>query len=480
MTPEGADTSQRGQSVRRLVFLSHANPADNDITLWLAARLAAAGYEVWSDLTKLIGGERFWATIQEALETHTVKVVSLVSKVSVRADGFLNELSVATSVERELKDPEFVIPCRVDDLEFSKFPAQMHRKNAIDFSVGWHVGLSRLLKKLDDDSVPRSQSDASDQLSLWSKRFLAVDANLARSDETLLTNWLPIVGLPKHVQVSVRDGTVPFVRDAWPWPVAPTIDVGIASFASTSELIPQGGQSPVFVRQVGLQTFVGDDNEARGGIDGLLARRVTVDLLRQAFERCCKARGMIAAEFSNGRLCWYWPVSEANQSPVEYQDLDGTKRKKRVIGRSEKRGVYWHYAVDAIPILAEPPRFALQAHVVFTEDGITPISSDARAHRLRRTFCKNWWQWQWRELMLAFLARLSVDGTFIRMPVGKDVCVELSVQLLRLTAPVSSAVVTTAEEDLDEPLPVAEDADDDVDDEDDADEAGDDDEGPDA
>ena len=42
---------------RKVVFISHANPEDNAITAWYGARLAGAGYEVWTDLTRLLGGE---------------------------------------------------------------------------------------------------------------------------------------------------------------------------------------------------------------------------------------------------------------------------------------------------------------------------------------------------------------------------------------------------------------------------------------
>jgi hypothetical protein len=42
------------------VFVSHANPQQNDFARWLSAELANVGYEVWSDVTKLIGGEIFW------------------------------------------------------------------------------------------------------------------------------------------------------------------------------------------------------------------------------------------------------------------------------------------------------------------------------------------------------------------------------------------------------------------------------------
>ncbi|HET6179083.1 MAG TPA: hypothetical protein VFE61_19295 [Candidatus Sulfotelmatobacter sp.] len=43
--------------MRDTLLLSHANPEDNEFTLWLALQLANDGYRVWCDLTKLLGGE---------------------------------------------------------------------------------------------------------------------------------------------------------------------------------------------------------------------------------------------------------------------------------------------------------------------------------------------------------------------------------------------------------------------------------------
>jgi len=53
--------------VRNMIFVSHANPEDNLFTRWLALRLAREGYPVWSDLTKLLGGEDFWRDIEVAI-----------------------------------------------------------------------------------------------------------------------------------------------------------------------------------------------------------------------------------------------------------------------------------------------------------------------------------------------------------------------------------------------------------------------------
>jgi hypothetical protein len=44
-------------SERQALFISHATPEDNAFTIWLGAKLAAAGYEVWADVLRLRGGD---------------------------------------------------------------------------------------------------------------------------------------------------------------------------------------------------------------------------------------------------------------------------------------------------------------------------------------------------------------------------------------------------------------------------------------
>ena len=46
--------------MRDILFVSHANPEDNEFSQWLSLQLAREGYPVWCDLTKLLGGEDFW------------------------------------------------------------------------------------------------------------------------------------------------------------------------------------------------------------------------------------------------------------------------------------------------------------------------------------------------------------------------------------------------------------------------------------
>ena len=42
--------------LRKLVFISHVGPEDDELTRWLCGRLTAHGYRVWADLEQLLGG----------------------------------------------------------------------------------------------------------------------------------------------------------------------------------------------------------------------------------------------------------------------------------------------------------------------------------------------------------------------------------------------------------------------------------------
>jgi TIR domain len=86
------------QANRRVVFLNHANPEDNVFVLWLGARLTAAGYHVWSDLLQLVGGERFWNDINEAIRQHTAVFLPILSNASIdpAKEGVHNEIAIAT------------------------------------------------------------------------------------------------------------------------------------------------------------------------------------------------------------------------------------------------------------------------------------------------------------------------------------------------------------------------------------------------
>lgn len=76
---------------------------------------------------------------------------------------------MADAIEGQGKLGDFIIPVRIDNIPFSDIPIQIHNKNVIDFTVGWHDGLARILKKFEQDKVPESGTNLASSLSDWAK-----------------------------------------------------------------------------------------------------------------------------------------------------------------------------------------------------------------------------------------------------------------------------------------------------------------------
>ena len=105
---------------RNIVFVSHANPEENELALWLSLQLANEGYAVWCDLTKLLGGEKFWEDIREAISTRTAKFVYILSRASNEKRGTLDELDCAIGVEKRHRLRDFIITAKADDCPMTK------------------------------------------------------------------------------------------------------------------------------------------------------------------------------------------------------------------------------------------------------------------------------------------------------------------------------------------------------------------------
>ena len=133
-------------SRRRSIFISHANPEDNEFTIWLGAKLAAAGYDVWADV----------------LREHASKVLLVANEKSVAKQGVRNEIQVATDVGQKLQDSNFIIPLR---LGLFDAPFLIAHAQYIDFSRSWASGLHELLEVLDNAyKVPRDHESLT---TLW-------------------------------------------------------------------------------------------------------------------------------------------------------------------------------------------------------------------------------------------------------------------------------------------------------------------------
>jgi TIR domain-containing protein len=440
---------------RNLVFISHANDEDNEFTSWLGTRLIGAGYEVWADLFRLVGGEPFWTDIGDAIRDHAAIVIVVLSNSSIKKPGVLKEIAMAVATGRKLNQPSFVIPVRIDDLAHFEFPPEVFNLNAIDFSQNWADGLHKVQNALAKAAISRNDTISSigfEQLRTFRLRQTAAIANVP---EKITSNWLSIKSLPKTVSYCRFGAESKLVAEAlthFRTPIVPWERLGL-SFSNPAAIIENDNPaiSVEHAYDVNLANFLDGKSEAGPGIKRVDARRMIVNLLRQSWERFAESRGLLPYDFANSRG-WFVPRDLLEKNDWYFIDEAGRRRPRRLVGRSEKRQVYWHFAVTAYASVGEMPHLVLRPQVVFTTDGSTPLESKPRAARLRRSFCKMWWNDRWYGLFRAFVSFLAEGQSEFALPLGPGQSAVIDAASFTFEAPLSivNDIPIAAEEPVEE------------------------------
>lgn len=437
---------------RRTVFISHANPDDNEFASWLGTRLISAGYTAWSDLLRLMGGEPFWRDIGDAIKDHAAVVILVLSRAAAKKPGVLDEIALAVATGRKLQNAKFIIPVRLDDLPYDEFPEQVIRLNAINFHGNWADGLHALLKALAEHQIPKDDHDTAQGFEEFRTFRLRQSAAVERRTETLEGSWIRIKSLPSRATLCRYSGDSKVVAATlrkFRTPIVPWDRLGFG-FARAAEIVD--AETPdvevEHAYEVAVEAFLNGQSYGGPALRRGDARRMMVDLLRQAWERFAESKGLRRYEFANS-VGWYVPRGLINKDTVQFEDRTGKRRRKRLAGRSEKRNVFWSFAVTVHPVVGELWHLELKPQVVFTEDGITPIESKAKMARLRKSFCKNWWNDYWRALLCAFVAWLGDENNEITVPLGGSAKAVFAAELMVFEAPFAIAGDTLAPSDLD-------------------------------
>lgn len=407
---------------REAVFISHANPEDNSFATWLTLRLAREGYKVWCDVVKLVGGDDFWRDIEDALRQHTRKFIFVTSRASNQKQGTLQELSVASGVARQLNDTGFVIPVKVDDLPFADHNIQINRLIAIPFTGGWADGLASLLKALDEDGVPKSNSTGAASVAWWWNANRSNSQIVTKKREVLWTNWFPLRRMPRHL-LAWQVPPMTNLTASFPYPTYRHGD-WLFSFANAQALTGKV-QSPTGGPGYKISGYLRREPPAR---TGLKRREVSIavrQLLRQAWEKYAVSRKLALYDLSSARKTVWFPSGVVPGNTVSFIGVGGKNCRRDVCRCSIKTRMngdkyerYWHFGLEAMPILYPSPALALKSHVVFTLDGNTITGDVKTQHRARRSQCKFWWNDRWRDLTLGAVAWLANSSNCIRVPVA--------------------------------------------------------------
>lgn len=407
-------------------------PEDTEFAVWLGVQLANAGYRVWSEATQLIGGERFWSDIEAAFDTVIGKTVVVISGVTRAKAGVLDEIERAVATAERLAIPQgkFIVPVAATALKRGDTPIQLARQNAIPFHSSWAEGLARLLKLLARDNFPRTAEPRA--VGAWVAAWFEGRHRVVVRGVELMTNALGIAELPRHVRFyNVGVGADQLKRLPEQLPVPSAVNGALLlTFADEDELRALLPQETRLTRraEVEIEAFL-DGHVKRG--DPFVSRRDAsnhmVSMLRKAWDRLCRERGLEAMTMSSGQKGWFLPLGTVPGQFVRFVDFDGRARKRylygvktRKVGDTRVVGMHWHYAPRLQFALGQVNEALVEAHVAFTINGRELLGDAAKAHKLRRSFCKQWFNEQWRTLHLAYFSFLANGGDQIKLPVSRD------------------------------------------------------------
>jgi hypothetical protein len=425
---------------RNMLFLSHATPEDNEFARWLALQLASEGYPVWCDLTKLLGGEDFWKDIQEAIRTRSIRFLFVLSRSSNTKDGTLQELAcakaVATKLRNEIRD--YIVALKIDDLPYSEVDIEIQRLNHVSFNSSWAAGLAQLLKKLEEDQVPKDPRFNPDAVSSWwrSQAEFSASQGVIDTPEMELSNWYSIEQIPEMLwchNVSRRtSGKLDFDISGLPFPAAKATDLSFITFAKAEAVSDFLDNSIYIASSLQIPTkeiFLGKHPLSR----------LLVNMLRQGWESAFASHTLSVQRAAPRPSRFYFEKDRIANNRLYFEGVDGKRSYREIVGYATKRGVlrYWHYAVSGKPELMPHPHFVIRGHVLFSDHGAALWTDAEKTAKARRNQCKQWWNDEWRDRMLAVMTQLRRDDGLIEIPMSPDQSVLLNGSPDQFESPVS-------------------------------------------
>lgn len=444
--PDGA-TSR----TREILFISKATPEDDEFVLWLAPRLEAAGYAVFADILSLEPGDRWRKQVTGTLQNKAVKMLLCCRDATLDKNGVQEEIGIAEDLVKELKDPRFIIPLR---LEKFKKVFGIGELQYVNFVGRWGGGLRDLLDALKDQNVPRAATATISPN--WENYKTRLAIRVEPAPEVLTSNWLRVTSIPDTVRYYRPPGAINHAlmekacRDSMQ--PAELYQRGFFSFASPTQIERDFTHVGRFEVHSEHETFALINTGSQSpDIRPREAQNLMTSLFRRAWESLCRSRGLYEYAFS---MQPGFHVS-ADQLPLGRKVPWGPQGQRRSsMLRNSAGGKVWQYGVSASPYFWPYPHFKIKARVLFAElaggQAGAVIDDPDRQHRLRRTICKGWRNKAWHGRLVAFLELLSGNSPYIAVPLSDDGALMLDASPVFFTSPVTTVLSDAMGDDAEE------------------------------
>jgi len=420
---------------------------DHIFSEWLARKLTAEGYAVWTEAIKSLGDDVYPDDINKAIKTRTFRVIPIYSKPFFTSPDAIGLRALALDVGKEAKI-DLVLPVSIDPLETSKGSGETIVP--IQFGRNWAKGFSELTEALSNLDCPRPRFDGR---LVCSSYYDETDV-LSENTETLYSNAFDVESIPSIVhRFEVSPG---FLEKEYEnrWAFRKVGERLVLSFfappsdISEQESIRQsGGDSWPDISEI---TWTEKEENKKIYIRSLLP-----ELLRKSVLVHCSEKGL---KYCPTNELMYFPDGLAPRNRLAAHLSDGTKLAplaivgERKYYRPENKSTYYRYYlaptffVDSrlfIQPRTKTPNdlrstvlyIRLRLRFTDTDNNVLPPRT---ALSRRKHLCVNWWNDDWfrRTLGVAqFLA--EPDG---RIRIGTEPGNQIVIKAIPNTFEISAGI----------------------------------------
>jgi hypothetical protein len=377
---------------RTHVFISYA-AEDVVFATWLSRKLASVGYAVWFDRLRMLGGEPWPQTIDEAIKSKSFRVLGLLSKHSISKPNPVKERTMALEVGKRQGISDFLVTLRLDE---TLLDWQTVDISYISFNPSWAQGFRDLLDKLDSIRAPRPLADGAERAALT---FPRGDDLIRNAPEQLVTNVLRVEGVPNTLQGYEQ------TRNLGETEIANLSEVWTHHRTASGDLLALF-PPPQSVRDI-VRTPQSVDwllTDRRAGFD---PRTVAANLVIETIRKRLRGGGFRTHPAQTDIV--YLPDDFSSDGKLRFVGHTGRATWLKIRGKATfiqaghpRETNYHHFAVQmrlargidrAIWLQVRPTLF-------FFDEAGTPIT-DKRVGPRRRRLTKSWWNNKWLNRLLA-------------------------------------------------------------------------------
>ena len=230
--------------------------------------------------------------------------------------------------------------------------------------------------------------------SWWREQFSA-DGGVRDQPQEHLSNWFPITDLPDeiyfHILFDSRSDN-PKVKTDLPYPAFQQRNY-LVSFAKADDFEDKLGES---LRIGDTHTFQTADFLAGKVRQEIITRKEGRDfitrLLRLAWQRMVQRRSLPVYELANETRCFYFTKGMVEHDTISFRNMNGGTSHRSVVGfktvkatdSREESKRYWHFGIQARPLVYPQIAYCIKPHVIFSDDGQSIWEGKLRLHRARR------------------------------------------------------------------------------------------------